>query len=173
MGRGGKVTDTDRGWNAIKETVKQIAARGSYVKVGVLGGGSNRPGDGLSNAELAAVHEFGTLDGHIPARPFIGGTYDVKREDYVKMIRKGLDKVLIGKQTIEGLLGRVGLKFASDVKKTVIGSEFQLLPNAPETIRRKGSDVPLVDTGRLVNSVTHEVVIQEKSSRSSGPKRGR
>ena len=32
------------------------------------------------------------------------------------------------------------------------------VPNAPATIRRKGSDRPLIDTGQLVNSVEYEVV---------------
>ena len=32
------------------------------------------------------------------------------------------------------------------------------VPNAPATIRRKGSDRPLIDTGQLVNAVEYEVV---------------
>ena len=41
------------------------------------------------------------------------------------------------------------------------GSYYKAVcPNAASTIRRKGSDVPLVETGRLVRSITYKVVTQ-------------
>jgi hypothetical protein len=159
-GKHGRVVDVDHGWKALKKALTAAAHRGSYVKVGVLGAGGGRAGDGISNAELAAVQEFGTLDGHIPARPFIGATYDMNREKYVEQIRKDLGKVLEGKRTIAQTLARAGLKFSSDVKSVVVGDQWQLAPNKAATVRKKGSDRPLVDTGRMINSVTYEVVLQ-------------
>jgi HK97 gp10 family phage protein len=168
----GRVVDIDHGWKALKKSLTAAAHRGSYVKVGVLGKGGGRAGDGLSNAELAAVQEFGTMNGHIPARPFIGATYDMNRGKYVEQIRKDLGKVLEGKRTIEQTLARAGLKFSSDVKSVVVGDQWHFAPNAADTVRKKGSDRPLVDTGRMINSVSYEVVLQGQPGRSGKTRKG-
>lgn len=39
----------------------------------------------------------------------------------------------------------------------VISDKNLLVPNAPSTIRRKGHDKPLIDTGKLKASINFEV----------------
>ena len=41
------------------------------------------------------------------------------------------------------------------VQKTI--KEGSFVPNAPSTIRKKGSDKPLIDTGRLRQSVNYHI----------------
>lgn len=44
------------------------------------------------------------------------------------------------------------------IQKEIVNGDF--VPNSPETIKRKGSDKPLIDTGRMRQSINY--VIQEK-----------
>ena len=41
------------------------------------------------------------------------------------------------------------------MKATIGRGHF--VPNAPNTIKQKGSSQPLIDTGRMRNSVSHKV----------------
>ena len=72
------VTEIDRGWRKLRQTMK--AASDAHAKVGVLAGkGAEESREGLTNAELAAVHEFGTKDGRVPERSFIRATVIARR----------------------------------------------------------------------------------------------
>ena len=53
-------------------------------------------------------------------------------------------------------MGELGLKAAVDVQEKVL--DVKQPPNAPRTIARKGSANPLIDTGHLRQSITHEVI---------------
>lgn len=147
----GKLLDIDKGWKKLKQALTSVANRHAYVKVGVMGNA------GSETVAIAAINEFGAPKANIPSRPFIGGTYDLNKEKYVKQMVKGLDKVFRNEMSVETLLGRIGASIAGDIKKTVT-STGSFVRNAQRTIDKKGSDVPLVDTGRLLNAVSWEVV---------------
>lgn len=145
----------DRGFAKFIAAGKSLRAR-PHVRVGVLGNTAPRDGKGLDNAELALVMEFGTRNGRIPARPFLGGTAERKNGEWLALLGKAIPKVLEGKLTIERALALVGERAAADVKRTITSSEG-LAANAPSTIRRKGSSRPLIDTGRLLQSISYDV----------------
>lgn len=138
----------------------------AHVKVGLLGGPKDRrPGEPISNVELGVVHEFGTQDGKIPERSFLRSTFDEQRPALLELIRKLVRGIYEGKITTQKALGVIGVKFAADVKKKVTEGEQIPPPNAPATLARKAAKgeaaaAPrtLIDTGRLINSVTHQVV---------------
>jgi hypothetical protein len=183
----------DKGWEELRKTVKAIAQRGSYVKVGVIGkkaakahpDGSKRA---LTNVELAVIQEFGAPKAGIPARPAIGLTFEKNRAAYQDTIRQGLVKVYENEMDPVTLLGLVGAKMAADIKNTVTqgGSPFE--PNSPDWFKRKlekgyskkrkveGPQLPprpLVDTGRYIGSMSWQVVDREgKSPGQSGPEGG-
>jgi hypothetical protein len=149
-----KVEDRDHGWAALFKRVKQ--ARDGKVKVGVLADDGKGGADhgGLTVAELAAVQHFGT--DKIPARPFLAMAFDEQRETLADMGGKLLSKVIAGEMPQDKALGVLGMKLATEAKKVItVGS--RLAPNAPATVEAKGSSRPLVDTGRLVNAVTHAI----------------
>ena len=54
----------------------------------------------------------------------------------------------------------MGLKIETDIKDKInrLGSP----PNAPSTVRRKGSDNPLVDTGTMRESLRYVVKTQDE-----------
>ena len=51
----------------------------------------------------------------------------------------------------------LGAFAAAEVKKTITAGAGVPPPNAPSTIAKKGSDRPLVDTGRLLGAIQWEI----------------
>jgi phage gpG-like protein len=113
-------------------------------------------GEGLDNVALAVIHEFGVPQKRIPSRPFLRSTFDAKRDDWRRLLERMAPQVLRGKLSVEQALGLLGQRASADVKRRITtGSNF--VPNAPITIARKGSSRPLIDTGRLMNSISYVV----------------
>lgn len=173
-----RVIDRDRGWRGILGAAR-AAAGGAYVKVGMLAddqrGGLHVPGAELTVAELAVVQEFGTEDGHVPARSFVRSTHDRMRDELLADARKLLIKlVLDGKPiTVADALDVLGLKLATGIRKAITEGAGIPPPNAPSTVAQKGSDRPLVDTGRLLSAISWAVVIggQQRPARYVGGRR--
>jgi hypothetical protein len=143
---------TGRGVKGTIEDFKKAFKPGSHVVVGVLGTGPSR-GDGeLTNAQLAVIHEFGT--GHIPERSFLRRTFDMKKQEWFKV----LVKLMKSKTAKSGdVLALMGERMKSDIKRQITTGAGIPPPNAPATIAAKGSSRPLVDTGRLVGSIDYNV----------------
>ena len=155
-----KITMTvkDRGWKKINDLYNRLRNGKIYVKAGVLSGSDSRS-DTMDNVTLALIHEFGTGDGRIPARSFVRSTFADNRPNYEAQLKQVVVKAF-GKDPdllIKGL-NLIGLAMASDMKKRITLGAGVPPPNAPSTIKAKGSSRPLVDTGQLVRSITHAVV---------------
>ena len=56
----------------------------------------------------------------------------------------------------ERLLERVGLLTAARIQQEI--TDLRQPPNSPATIAAKGSSNPLIDTGKLRQSVSYEVI---------------
>lgn len=153
----------DRVWKKLLAVAHNLDK--AHVRVGVLAskGGSERvPGTDFDMVTLAAVHEFGSPAAGVPERSFIRRTFEQKRDELAQVcgllareiITKGMDPLKA--------LARLGAWGAAEVKKTITQGEGVPPPNAPSTVAAKGSDRPLVDTGRLVGSINFEVVEGEE-----------
>lgn len=203
-----EVEESDVGWDEIRKLLTDDV-RDSYVKVGVIGRDAEKEHEGgITNARLAAVHEFGATIRHpggtpyrrtrngavfvkkdapgaallpktrphlvrVPARSFIGSTFDANRVAYEKAVVNGLRQVFSRKLTAKRLLGLLGLKMVADIKKHITTGAGIGPPNAPSTLRRKLRKGPrsgsnstepprvLVDDGALLNSLSHIVVMSK------------
>lgn len=111
--------------------------------------------DGTSVAYVAAIQEFGAPAVGIPARPFMQPTVNEKKDTWVKTIEKSLPKVALGKMSAFDVLDLVGIQAAADIQTKI--SSIYTPPNAPATIRAKGSAKPLIDTGLMLASVQNAV----------------
>lgn len=146
----------------IWERVRAKLPDGAHVKVGVLAaaGGNAKAGEGdITMIELAAIHEFGSPAAGIPERSFIRSTFE--RDDVQKnlttMAGRLAKAVVDDRMAWDQALGMIGAWAVGQVKSTIknrltTGPEDQA--NKPSTIARKGSTLPLVDTGRLINAIT-------------------
>lgn len=158
-----KVTDIDRGWKRLQALSKQLASNDVHVRVGVIDDGKEGSADrgGFTNGMLAVAMEFGTAT--IPARSWIGRTFDKKRSEVQADMQRLLGHILDGKISVDKALNVLGAKYSAEVKNTVTQGEQIPPPNAPSTLARKLAKTregaantvrTLIDTGRMVGSVT-------------------
>ncbi len=171
-----KATVNDAGWREVQKLLRELSNGEAHVKVGVLGGPKKErgPGEPVDNVDLALIHEFGAPAVGIPERSFLRSTFNEGKTSYISMLRTLLGRVLDERRarkkaglrmTLRKALDIVGLKMAIDSKKKITEGEGIPPPLKPATVARKGSSRPLVDTGRLLNSITHAVVVGKRSAK--------
>jgi hypothetical protein len=147
----------DRGMKAWRKRHEKLM-RDPHVRVGVFASDAARADGEVTNVELAAIHEFGSSDGVVPERSFLRSTMRVKRGDWKTVMRGFMRAVVRGAMTAGRMLDLMGLRMVADTKKRITSGDGIPPPLQPATIARKGSSRPLVDTGTLVNAITHVVV---------------
>lgn len=116
------------------------------VQVGFQEGESGE--GGVSLAEIAAYNELGTST--IPTRPFMRQSF----ENHGDEIQAACDQVnanLSNGGTAESALQELGVFVKGLVQSEIVSGGFT--PNAPYTVAQKGSDTPLIDSGRMRQSV--------------------
>lgn len=111
-----------------------------------------------TNAELGAIHEFGSKSRGIPARSFLRMPLTVSRKELMAQAGKDAAGTLFaGKAKL--WLTRIGIAAENVVQGAFQTSGFgSWKPNAPSTIARKKSDKPLIDTAQLRRAIASRVV---------------
>lgn len=139
-----------RGGGKFKAALKQAVdkAAGGTVRVGIIE--SQTYPDGESVAQVAYWNEYGTAT--IPARPFFRNTIADKQGEWAEKAAELL------KQSDEPdqVLALIGEGIKGDIVTAI--QNFTDPPNADSTVKRKGFDKPLVDTGDLWRAIQSEVV---------------
>lgn len=137
----------------------------AHVSVGVLAskGGDEQHDEksGLTLLQIAAIHEFGSPAANIPERSFIRLTLAAMDEELQEVLRKLARKVVMEGMEVETALAILGQWCVAQIRGTITGSNEAFAPLwdplKPATIAAKGSDRPLVDTGRLLQAIQYEV----------------
>jgi hypothetical protein len=114
--------------------------------------GRTEPG-GMSTAQVGAWNEFGTAT--IPERPWLRTGITRNLPYFRRVNESNLRRVVDGRMSVGTALDLLGVAAAGKVKENLLAGPWA--PNAPSTIAAKGSDKPLVDSGQLVNSISHQV----------------
>ena len=154
-----RVNVRDTGATALEARLRR--ATGARVRVGVLEEATKtESGEGETRApltllEVAALHEFGAPGAGIPQRSFIRAGVDENLER-IQTIQRTLGRQVLGGIELPVALDRLGAKVAAMLQNRISAGIEP--PNSPETIERKGSSKPLVDTGQLKASITWLVV---------------
>ncbi|HDR1925766.1 TPA: hypothetical protein QB638_002182 [Pasteurella multocida] len=136
-------------FKVLGELAEQLNALGNKAVFVGVPENNNKTVEGDSSfnlASLAAVLEFGNE--HIPERPFLRKTLIDNREKYMRMFAEGFRKGIPS----EKIYSQIALIAQADVQENMIRGSWT--PNNPKTIRRKRSSKPLIDTGRLRQSIT-------------------
>lgn len=123
------------------------------VRIGIQQGETSE--DGVDLVDIAMFNELGTV--HIPSRPFLRDSVDANM-DQINAFLQSMKKELLRGGSAEDVLKKIGVFQKGLVQEQIISGDFA--PNSEATIRKKGSDTPLVDTGRMRQSVNY--VIQKK-----------
>lgn len=135
-----------RVWRKLYNTAKKVD--GVAVRVGVFDG---------RNAEIGLVHEYGAPAAGIPARSFIRQAFERRRDELVQLQAKLSEAILAGKIDEKRAMGLLGA-WGSGAIKATITRDGTFAPLKPATVKRKGSDKPLINTGQLVGAITFVVV---------------
>lgn len=141
-------------------------------------------GEALTNAQLGLIHEFG-VPGRTPERSHLRHTFDKYRTTYEQIVTKLFWKAISQEITVAKALAIVGMKHAFDIKNEIRNAQIKqdLSPltlaakweksataayakrdaRAAKAKRPKegplllGTPKALIDTGRLLNSISYVV----------------
>jgi hypothetical protein len=105
--------------------------------------------------EYGHVNEDGSI---IPPRPFMRTTFEHRHQEWLNILRAELRD---GRTTNEALK-ETGKYMADNIRVTLLNAPFLFKANRPRTIRRKGFDYALLETGATRKAVSYRV---EKVSR--------
>lgn len=113
----------------------------------------------LNYGREPGVTAEGVRYGRIPARPFIKVAVDIAAKKFPRILKKYMPMLMSGILTREAFKTYVGQRLRDCVVDAMKKSEAYT-PLAPSTInrRRNRSNVPLIDTGTLLSSVSFEVI---------------
>ena len=104
------------------------------------------PRKAISVAEVAAANEFG--GDKRPPRPFMRTTIRLKKRKWRNILRDILPQYFTD---VKKAFEKLGDFCAEDLEDMI--RIWTSPPNAPSTVRQKGFNDPLVDSGQMMNSV--------------------
>ena len=135
-------------FSATKQLLEQLRTAGEkavYVGFPAEFDEKVKETENFNLASLAAVLEFGNE--HIPSRPFLRQTLAENQEKYTALFIN----LLKNGKPLEQIYEHIAVIAQGDVQLNIVKGSW--IPNAKSTIRRKKSSKPLIDTGKLRQSV--------------------
>lgn len=144
--------------NDLKKQIQDL--KNTVVKVGYFE--NSKRVDGLPNAYIASIHEFGSPTNNIPPRPTLRPALQNNKEEFSKIVANSFKKGTI----------RDGFELIGQLAVSKVRSEIATLKNPPlkeSTIRarlrgkKQGKSVsltvakPLVHTKQMLQAVDYEV----------------
>lgn len=114
---------------------------------------------GLTDADTllkANVTNFGTRDGKIPMRNFMFEAFNGATSRGMHRKIKAISAQLLRDEIdVIAAVHRLGVVGQNTIQLAITAGDYA--PNAPSTVARKGSSVPLIDSGAMHQSVRYEV----------------
>jgi hypothetical protein len=157
-----EVVEKDLGYLAILRNIAEMD--GKAVLVGLQADGTT--GDkGVLVAHYGAINEFGSANGHVPERSFMRSTFDNTVGKLNDLRTRLVDGVIEGKIDARTAGNLLGEQHQQDIQKTITSGVPP--PNAPGTIKRKGSSGTLRDTMLMHNSIRYVIEDHPGSSMSA------
>ena len=147
------VRDIDRGW---KRVIREFLQGSKEAVAGYpVGATTGLAPEGTPIWLYMTYNEEGVPALNIPARPFMAQAFQNNSQKYEQMMDRGVVDVISSRGTMANVLTRIAVEMHNDIKRELLSGNFA--PNAPSTVERKGSSLPLFDTGAATSAVTFEV----------------
>ena len=143
-----KTTQKNPGWveklkaRMSKQSKREVAV--GYPR-GESGVGNPHYDTGASILEVAIWNNFGTS--RIPPRPFMENSSAPLQEMWKKMCKDAQKRINAGEISEETVCKAAALKGESIIRNEI--DAIMEPPNSPQTIKRKGSAKPLIDSGDM------------------------
>lgn len=149
----------------MQQVIKNISNLGNMrILAGWVRPGQKHGDTKLTMAQLACVMEYGAKVGkktYIPPRPMLRLTGRLKSKNWVQQAGKLAKSVLDGKAKGNTAQYALGALIADDIKG-VMNTSSLFAENRPSTVRKKGKNTPLIDTGELRDAVDFVVNPRDK-----------
>lgn len=148
------VKTKNNGFNKYKEAFKKLNSK--KVAVGLF------ETAGKKVITRGIVNEFGTENAGknknvtIPERSFVRSTYNKNYKKVAKDFTKIAKNISRGNYNVNAKLKEIGLKQELEIKKTI--NSLKIPSNALSTIKNKGFDNPLIETGEMRDKVSSKLV---------------
>lgn len=141
-----------RGGDKFRQRLAELAAQATTakVRVGIIEQANYEGSDGESVAQVAFWNEYGTAT--IPPRPFFRNTIAEHKDEWPKQAAEMLEA---NGGDVRQALADMGEVVKGQIVETI--QAFREPPNAAATVKKKGFDKPLIDTGTLWRSIDYEV----------------
>lgn len=140
----------DRGLHKYNDAFKKLNSK--KVAVGLFA----KVGDEVLVKGI--TNEFGARTSKnvvIPERSFVRSTYNKNVKKVAKRFTQIAESISNGSYDVIRKLKLIGLEQEAAIKQTIVDLKYP--PNAPSTIRAKGSSNPLIDTGEMRIKVSNEL----------------
>lgn len=123
--------------------------------------GARKDGGSINSAALAYIHENGSPEAGIPARPFLKPGIADKKAEIAAALEKTAKAALDGKpEAVDRGFNITGLIGQNAVRAKINTGPFTPLAEATLAARRargRTGDKPLIDTGQLRNSLSYVI----------------
>jgi hypothetical protein len=145
-----RISDKDHG---AKARLAELNSGLQKLSVGFHADAGARDDDsGLSVIDVVTFHEFGL---GVPRRSIVADWVEQNRSEIERQVKRVSELVAAGKLTKAQALNQLGLWAQGSMQARV--SQGIPPPLAQSTIDRKGSSVPLINTGQTRASITYRV----------------
>jgi len=142
--------------HGLDKLVKNASTLGSAsVSFGIQSDAGVDPESGVDLVDIAIFNELGTAT--IPARPFMRDFAEKNENVLAAAMQRQAARIEAG-TNVDEALGELGEFAVKHQKDHVRQSGKWAVPNAASTIKRKGSNVPLIDDGVMLGAIRHEVI---------------
>ena len=122
--------------------------KGKHVRVGFLESATYP--DGTNVAQVAFWNEYGTITA--PPRPFFRTMIASESPSWPGLMARAAKNYNYDADLV---LAFMGTKISEDLQQSIVG--WTDPANAPSTVKKKGFDKPLIETGHMQRSVDFEV----------------
>lgn len=115
-------------------------------------------GKKYSEAYELYIQSHGSPLWHAPPRPIIEPAIEAHSQELAELLEVAAEAQMSGNAAgFQQSLQRAGMQAQNVVRAWFTDSRNGWAPNAPSTIKEKGSDRPLIDTGSMRRAITYVI----------------
>lgn len=131
---------------------------GYYFEIGIISQTTKRKATvEITNAEILFINEHGSPLQNIPARPVLQKTIEWAKSGFLKdEYSKAFEAYLSSSfnlKMFEKSLKQTAVRIQTHAQELIYANDGTFQDNAPSTIKRKGFNHPLLQTGQLARSI--------------------
>lgn len=142
------------------EDIRKKVGKSLKARVGIIGSnGSEDRGGGINQATLGLIQMFGSITNKIPPRDFLLMPIEFKKREVLKSMGGSAARAAFKSGDYRKMFVILGQAAEAAIQEAFATGGFGMwAKNSYETIRRKGSNAPLIDTAELRKSISSDVV---------------